>query len=253
MTDAKLKTAPSQGHGLVDRITDVHFASASKGEKPEDLVCVVVLRRSGIGQQETANGMHRSVQYEAVRLEPVLDPNQAGELRYLGQALWEQRHSNGQQKMLPLGIPGQANEERRVALLERIDDWAEEESLSGGQLEAKWREHFGIGDGQDFSYGDRGVPGDYRKSEVAWLMQFALTVGALGNDEPSADLVEAVIEGSGDENGDGEQPDGEDEPGDGDAPPAVMVDEIGNNVDGDNVTPIGKPAKKTAAAKPARS
>jgi hypothetical protein len=221
MTAAKLKTAPSEGHGLTDKITDVHWAAASKGEKPEDVVCVVVLRRSGIGQQETAQGMHRTVQYEAVRLEPVTDVDQIGELRYLAQALYEARTSNGQQRHLPLGIPGQGHEERRVALIERIEAWADDNDITGAELEAKWRAEFGIGDGQEYSYGDRGVPADYRKSEVAWLLQFALSVGAMA-DQQAVDVIESA-----------DDPEDPDEPvDDGEKPPAVMVDEIGNDVGG---------------------
>lgn len=234
MTSARLLSSPSEGHGLTDKITDPTYSALVKGEPAGTIVAIAVLKPVGAGQRETAQGLHRHVAYEAIKLEPVGDSNQESELRYLVQALYEQRTSTGEQRSLPLGIPGQADEERRKALLERIDDHADDQGWTGAQLEEKWREHFGFTEGSEFSYGDRGVLGDYHKAAWAHLLEFAGAIGAMNTPEPEA-------------SGEPEPPVQEGE--DADTPPEVMVDQIGNDVDG-TVTPIKKTtAKKTAAAR----
>lgn len=184
MTTAKLVVSPAEGHGLTDRITDPTYHALVTGQKTETIVAVVVLEAVGTGQRKTKQGTHRHVQYEAVRLEPVGDANQANELRYLVQALYEQRTSTGEQKTLPLALGG--DREKQLALIERIEDWSASEGLTGGELDARWREEFGIGPDQDWSLGDHGIPGDYRKAGYPFLLEFAGKVGAVSTGDKAA-------------------------------------------------------------------
>lgn len=182
MTTARLLTAPGEGHGLTDKQTNELYKALVDGKPTAPIVAVVLLEPVGTSQRKTAQGLHRSVTFEATRLEPVHDANQSGELRYLIQALYEQRTSTGQQRSLPLGLG--ADEEKRHALLERIEDWSNEEGMTGVELEKAWRAHFGIDPDKDFSYGDHGVPGDYHKAGVQQLLEFALHNDLLDRREP---------------------------------------------------------------------
>lgn len=195
MTAAKFVTSPAEGHGLTDTITSRHFAAYVKGERTDLVPAMVLLKVHGQTSRDTAQGRHSSVQYELVKCEPILDPSDRDNAMWQIQSLYEARTSTGAQRPLPLLLP---NEERKQALLERIDDWATENDLTGGDLEARWRTEFGIGPDEEWSYGDGGVPSDYRKASVAYLLQFAIEVGA----EPRPE---------GDDTGDDGEPEGEDE------------------------------------------
>jgi hypothetical protein len=183
MTQAKIATNPADGHGLVTRLTEPLYTSLSRGEPVNQIVAIVVLDPVGSGQRKTAKGNHRHVMFEVAKLEPILDASQAGELRYTLQALYEHRTSTGEQRMLPIAFPGQKEKEKQRALMERIDEWATDKKLTGGELADLWRSNFGIGPGEEYSYGDRGVPGDYTKSPSCWLSEFAWTQGIIGDDE----------------------------------------------------------------------
>lgn len=193
MTQAKLATNPAEGHGLTSKLTDPTYSAMANGKPTESVVALVILKPVGLGQRETAKGRHQHVQFEATRLEPVLDVNQANELRYLIQKLYEGRTSTGQQTTIDVYGLGQ-NEERRHELIETIEDWSAREGMTGGALEARWRAEFGIGDGEEWSLGDQGVPGDYRKASVQFLLQFGLTVGAIDNGENVRDDDEDDID-----------------------------------------------------------
>lgn len=192
MTTAKLVTSPAEGHGLTSKITDPLYSALANKRPTSPIVAVVVLKPVGLGQRETKGGSHQHVVFEATHLEPVADANQANELRYLVQALYEQRTSTGEQRTLPLGLGG--DEERRQALMERMEDWSAEQGLTSSELEAKWRETFGAGSDDDWSWGDQGVPGDYRKASVAHLTSFCYSVGVLSLDArlPHEDRDEAA-------------------------------------------------------------
>jgi hypothetical protein len=172
MTTAKLVQAPAEGHGVTDTITDALYQALVGGKPTRPIIGLVLLEPIGTSQRKTAQGLHRSVTFEAVKLEPVHDSNQAGELMWLLQALYEQRTSTGEQRALPLGIPGIEVEEKRQESMERIEAWSAEQEMTGGDLDTAWREHFGIGPDQDFSNGDTGVPGDYRKAGLQQLLEF---------------------------------------------------------------------------------
>lgn len=190
MTTAKFLTAPAKGHGLTEKITDPMYRALTRNESPGEIVAIVVLRPKSFGATDTADGRHQHLSFEAAKVEPVLDVNQANELRYLLQALYEQRTSRGEQKTLPLGLGG--DREKQLALIERIEDWSGERGMTGGELDALWRETFGIGPDQDWSLGDTGIPGDYRKAGYPFLLEFAGKVGAVNvsgdaTDDPDDD------------------------------------------------------------------
>lgn len=71
MTAARLKAAPSDGHGLTSALCDRLFAARQRGESVGDIVTVTVWRPVGTGEHDTAKGTHRHVQFEAIRLEPL--------------------------------------------------------------------------------------------------------------------------------------------------------------------------------------
>lgn len=196
MTTAKLVQAPAEGHGVTDTITDALYQALVGGKPTRPIIGLVLLEPIGTSQRKTAQGLHRSVTFEAVKLEPVHDSGQAGELMWLLQALYEQRTSTGEQRALPLGIPGIEVEEKRQESMERIEAWSTEQEMTGGDLDTAWREHFGIGPDQDFSYGDHGVPGDYRKAGLQQLLEFRFAhveephadgeIDGVDEDEPQA-------------------------------------------------------------------
>jgi len=214
MTEAKLVTSPAQGHGLTSRITDTHFAAAAAGKPVPHIVGLCILKQVGFGESDTASGKHRTVKYEAIKLEPLLDAEQAANARLMIQAAYEARTSSGDQGVLPLSFPGQMDEENRKALMERIETWAEANDITGAELEERWRSYWSIGAGEEYSFGDRGVPAEYRKSPAAWLGEFAFECGAI---KESHDDEEDDIDG-GDptpddaSDGDGDGPD-DDKPG----------------------------------------
>jgi len=193
-TAAKLLREPGDGHGLVDSVTNPIYNALVNGKPTGDIVAIVILKPSGWGGSQTAKARHQHVNFEVSRLEPVYDSNQANELRWLLQGLYEQRTSTGEQRTLPLGLGSDA--EKCAAVMERLEDWAEETGKTGADLEQMWRENFGIGPDKDWSYGDSGVPGDYRKASLAHLLSFGYEVGAIKTDTPlPSDEREAAGDG----------------------------------------------------------
>lgn len=180
MTSAKLVPSPAEGHGLIDAITAKHFSAYTRGERTDLVPALVLLKVHGQQSRDTANGRHQSVQYEVVKCEPVTDPMDRDDVVWKIQSLYEARTSTGDQRPLPLGL---ATEERRQFLMERIEDWSKSQELTGAQLDAKWREVFGIDPTNPDSGNIAGVPGDYHKGSVAALLQFSIEVGA----EPEPD------------------------------------------------------------------
>lgn len=190
MTQAKLATNPADGHGLTDRLTGPHYTAYSKGEPIEYVPALVLLKVAGHGGHDTANGRVNTVKYEAVRLEPILEPADRDDTLWKIQALYEARTSTGSQRALPIALAG---EERRLHLIEQIEDWGTREEMTGAELEARWRDYFGIGDDPDANY--FGLPGDYRLAGVQHLLQFAIEVHA----EQPAEVTDDGATGNGDE------------------------------------------------------
>lgn len=192
MTQAKLVPSPAEGHGLTDRITDPLFAAYLKGDRTDLIPALVLLKVHGAGGNDTANGRHQFVRFEATRCEPIPVEDRTDALWQI-QALYEARTSTGTQRPLPIGLP---NEERRQFLMERIEQWATDNGVSGADLEQQWRAEFGIGDVDGADYG---TPADYRHASVQKLLQFALECGA--EKQPEDDAPPAVLS---DEDGIGE-------------------------------------------------
>jgi hypothetical protein len=182
LTSARILSTPGDGHGLTDRITDALYHALSNDQPAKPIVALVILDPVQHGGRKTAKGKHRFVSFEVTHLEPVLDANQANEVRWNIQSLYEARTTTGTQRPLP-GLDA-TEKEKQLALMERIEDWAKQEGISGGDLDAKWRENFGIEPGAEWSFGDQGVPGDYRKASHAYLLQFAYDVGVLSTETP---------------------------------------------------------------------
>lgn len=181
MTLARIKSAPADGHGLTDKIVDPHYHALATEQPTKPIVAIVILDPVENGGRKTAKGKHRVVRYEATHLEPVLDANQANELRWLIQALYEARTSTGTQRP----IPGLGNDkENCLDVMERLEAWATGKGMTGADLERLWRDRHGMGPDDDRSYGDQGVPGDYRKASFAQLLAFGYDVEALSLDDP---------------------------------------------------------------------
>lgn len=196
MTTAKIVPAPAEGHGLIDGIASKHFAAYSKGEPIGLIPAMVLLKVHGQTARDTAHGRHRSVQYELVKLEPIIEPGDREDAMWKIQSLYENRTSTGEQRALPIGL---ATEERRQLLMERIEEWSKQQDpeLTGGQLERKWRDHFGVGNGDQLYE----IPGDYRKAGVQHLLQFAIEIGA----EPRPDSLNVEEEPGDDGTGDDDE------------------------------------------------
>lgn len=188
MTQAKIAPSPAEGHGLTERITQPHYSAYTKGEPIDMVPALVLLKVSGHGGHDTANGRVNTVKYELAKVEPFLEAGDRENALWQIQSMYEARTSTGAQRPLPLGLP---NEERRQFLMERMEAWADERGITGAELDARWREEFGIGPDEDWSYGDSGVPADYRRASVAHLLQFADTV-----------IEQPVDENDGDDGGD---------------------------------------------------
>lgn len=184
MTTAKLLTTPGEGHGLNDKITSPLYQALTKGAPAEPIVAVVLLEPVGCGQRKTAKGRHQHVVFDAVALEPIHDTAEAGRLMYLMQTLRDSRNERAGQRALPLGFPGMADEEKRLRALEQLEDWADGNGVSLTELGAMWRDHWEIGEGEEKSFGNDGVHGDYRKAGWAQLLEFGYAKEILSRDEP---------------------------------------------------------------------
>lgn len=196
MTTAKLVTTPAQGHGLTQKITDQHFAMAVKGEPVPLLAGIVMLKQVGFDEKETAQGKHRSIRYEVLKLEPILDRNQGAELQFMLEALFKARTKpDGEQSKLPITFPGQQDDEKRAATMEAIEGYADDRDIPIADIEQQWRDHFGIGTDPEANL--YGIPGDYRKAAFAHLSEFAFAIGALGNNvDEQTEIPPAVFSGS---------------------------------------------------------
>jgi hypothetical protein len=184
MTTAKLVTSPGEGHGLTDKLTNPLYQALTKGAKVEPIVALVLLEPVGCGQRKTAQGRHQHVVFDAVALEPILDSARAGELLFQLHALRDARTERAGQRTLPGNWPGMADEEKRQKAIEQIEDWADGNGLAvPSDLTAMWRDYWEIGEGQDRSFGNDGVHGDYRKAGWQQLLDFGYAKEILSRDE----------------------------------------------------------------------
>lgn len=204
MTLAKFVPNPAESHGLTDRILDPHFDALAKGQPVGLVPALVLLKPHAYGGNITTRGTQRHVKYEIARCEPITDPGDRENAMWQVQALYEARTSTGSQRPLPLGMP---TEERRQALMERIEDRSKELGLTGGELEQRWRTHFGFpADGEKTDHMFE-IPGDYRKAGVTQLLEFAITIDAEKggssdvdeDDDEGDDATDADEAGTGDD------------------------------------------------------
>lgn len=188
MTDARIKSAPASGHALTDRLLDPLYAAYGKGEPIDVIPALVLFKVTGNGGHDTANGRINHVQLEAMRIEVSMEPADREDMIWKIQSLYEGRTSTGSQRPLPIGLAG---EERRVFLIERIEEHWTTNGMSGADGEQQWRTYWGIEPDKDWSWGDRGTPADYRNAGIVHLLEFALEIGA---EKPDDDKKPATAE-----------------------------------------------------------
>lgn len=184
MTTAKLVTTPGEGHGLTDKLTNPLYQALTAGKPTESIVAIVLLEPVGCGQRKTAQGRHQHVVFDAVALEPILESTKASELLFHLHSLRDSRTERAGQRTLPGNWPGMEDEERRHRAIEQIEDWADGNGVSLTELGAMWRDYWEIGDGEEKSFGNDGVHGDYRKAGWQQLLQFGYEKDILKRDEP---------------------------------------------------------------------
>jgi hypothetical protein len=184
LTTAKLVTTPGEGHGLVDKLTNPIYQALTKGAPTEPIVALVLIDPVGCGQRKTAQGRHQHVVFDAIALEPILDQSEATSLLFRLHELRDARNERAGQRTLPGNWPGMADEEKRLQAIEQLEDWADGNGVSLTQLGAMWRDHWEIGEGQEKSFGNDGVHGDYRKAGWQQLLEFGYAKDILKRDEP---------------------------------------------------------------------
>jgi hypothetical protein len=173
LTAPKLVTNPPEGSGLVPSIVDQHYSDLSRGVPGEHVVAAVVLQPVGTSQRRTKEGWHRTVTYEAVRLEVVRDSHDADTVTWILQRAHDLRHSGSQMTLPVTNNPS----EMRANILAALDEWAAGENVTQDQLNERWIAHFG---GKDFA-----ATQEVAKGSLAQLQEFAGQVGAI--EDPYAD------------------------------------------------------------------
>lgn len=184
MTTAKLVTTPGEGHGLNDKLTSPLYQALTKGAPTDAIVAIVLLEPVGCGQRKTAKGRHQHVVFDAVSLEPILDSAEATSLMFRLQSLRDARNERAGQRTLPGNWPGMADEEKRLQAVEQVEDWADGNGVSLTELGAMWRDYWEIGEGEEKSFGNDGVHGDYRKAGWQQVLEFGYAKEILQRDEP---------------------------------------------------------------------
>lgn len=225
MTQAKFVTKPSDGHGLA-KIAEQLYEPTVLGEPTDAFPAIVMLQAHGASTSPLQDGHNEEVKLLVTKCEVITDAEQAGEVMLLLEALREERKGGNGQRVLPVTLLNDKKIQREKAaiLIERIEAQWDRMGWTGVQGEENWRAHFGIGPNSEYSYGDRGVPGEYRKAEPAWLSQYAGSIGLFddatnGTKEDAPPTIPLDLDGTGDdEPGDDDQQgeataadDGEDE------------------------------------------
>lgn len=201
MTAAKLVTNPPQGSGLVPSLVDGHWEDLVRGRPGELVAVVALLQPVGTGQRRTKDGIHRTVTYEAVRLEPVLDQHEADQIAWQVTHAYEQRTSGSSQQP-SLFTAGPA--EQRERLVNDLHDWAQEEDVSLTDLDERWLSYFGGS--------EHAASATVQAGSLVQLMEFARYVGAHvdeplapnAHSEPGAG-AESDVPAENDDDGDPEQ------------------------------------------------
>ena len=199
MTTPKLVPNPPQGSGLISSIVDKHWQHLTQQGVAGDLIAAAVLLQPvGTSQRRTKDGVHRTVTYEVVRLEPILDAGDADTLTWQITRAYEARTGRGEQTELPLdGI-----DERRAELLEALQDWAKENEVDAEGLSEKWTSHFG---GPEHTNTTDPAKGSYLQ-----LLQFTRAMGVVKDPGSAAETSDVpAVEFSGEGDDDDTDPDAE--------------------------------------------
>lgn len=189
MTSPKLVSSPPEGSGLVPSLVDGHYEDLVRGRPGQNIVAAVILQPVGVSQRRTKDGIHRTVTYEAIRLEPIRDPHDADQVTWLLTRAHDLRHAGSQMALPVTSSPG----EQRALLLDALREWAAGEDVTQDQLDERFVAHFG---GAEHAATDQ-----VQKGSLAQLLEFAGTVGAI--DDPYADGDGAGRDDSGDGDDDG--------------------------------------------------
>lgn len=171
MTSPKLVTNPPQGSGLIGQLVDAHYEDLARGRSPEQIPAACILKPVGHSSRTTKDGVHRTVTYEVVRLEPMRDTYDADQVTWLVTRAHDLRHG-GDQLTLPVNSPS----EMRASIEAALADWASREDVTQDQLNERFVDYFG---GPEHAATD-----DVSKGSLAQLQEFAGHVGAI--DDPYA-------------------------------------------------------------------
>ncbi|MDP9168273.1 MAG: hypothetical protein M3O32_19750, partial [Actinomycetota bacterium] len=174
MTAPKFVANPPQGSGLVPSLVDKHYEDLLRGRAGELIPAMCLLQPVGLSQRRTKDGVHRTVTYEVVRLEPVRDPHEADQTVWEVTRLYERRTTpDGAQTSLALH---NSPAEQREGLIEALRDWSSEHDIAAADLDAKWLSHFG---GPQYA-----ASATVQAGSLLQLMEFARVVGAVKDEEP---------------------------------------------------------------------
>lgn len=173
MTTPKLVANPPQGSGLVSALVDGHYEDLVRG-KPGPLIAArVLLQPVGTSLRKTKDGIHRTVTYEVVRLEPVRDPHAADNVTWEITHDYELRTSGGGTSQLSLlNSPA----EQRESLVEAIREWASDEDTPMAEVDARWLDYFGGA--------DNAASATVQAGSLVHLLEFARYVGAVTDPKP---------------------------------------------------------------------
>jgi hypothetical protein len=171
MSTPKLVTNPPQGSGLVPSLVDRHWEDLSRGKPGELIAVVALLQPVGTSQRRTKDGVHRTVTYEAVRLEPMRDTHDADNITWEVTRAYERRTSGGgAQTELPLH---NSPAEQLSGLLVALDEWRENEGITVEDLDERWTSYFGGS--------EHAASSTVRAGSLLQLTEFARYVGAVSD------------------------------------------------------------------------
>lgn len=197
MTDVKFGTNPAKGHGL-GRITDGLYAQFTKGARTPLIPCLVLLEVDGTNIHKTNDGLQQSIRVQVVKVEPFTDQDDKDQAIWRLQKMFEQRTTSGEQTRIIM--PDDAVEEQAKAELEAIDLISAELGLTGGELEANWREYWAIGPDEERAFGNEGARRDYHKAAYQHLLEFRLHLVEVLDDKqgekPPAVISDPAEDGS---------------------------------------------------------
>ncbi len=215
MTTAKLVSSPPQGSGLVPSVVDGDYEDLVRGRPGRLIAARILMQAVGTSQRRTKEGVHRTVTYELVRLEPVRDKHEADNVTWEISHEYEGRTSRGSHSQPSLfNSPA----EQRESLVEAIREWASDNDRPMAEVDAQFLDHFGGPEHQ--------AAATIQAGSLIHLMEFARFVGAVEDPKPGDDQEPAV------------DPDTEADPDDDDEDLATDEDPAAEAKPASNVTPV---------------